>query len=231
MRTEYQYMAARARCRSNLQIPGLVRDWDYEVKTVRTGDEVLEAAGVSLADAISDPSVLLRSDHVYGGGNSIRIDPFHPATRALIALRLSAGSRDKDTIEAGLAMSSDALAEYGVPPEIHDVYSIGDRAEHFSAVDVIGAMYVPPTDLRARRSLWARLLRRDRPAVPPAHWAARTDAAYTMIGARVAMPAHHHARAVVTAYADAVCNPLVSSAVVENRGIEVGQILTDAPQR
>src|SRR5699024_12551032 len=128
------------------------------------------------------------------------MNPFHPATGALIALRRSAGSRDKDTIEAGLAMSSDALAEYGVPPEIHDVYSIGDRAEHFSAVDVIGAMYVPPTDLRARRSLWARLLRRDRPAVPPAHWAARTDPANTMIERRAAMRAHAYERAAVRAH-------------------------------
>lgn len=230
MRTEYRYLAARDRCRNNLQIPDLVRSWDYEVITVRTGDELLRTVGVSLAEAIADPSVLLRTDHAYGGGNSIRIDPFHPASRALIALRLSAGTREEETIESALAMASEALAEHGVPPEIDDVYAVGDRAQNFSAGDVIAALYVPPTDLPPRRSLWTWLRRRDCPAVPAAHWAARVDAAYTVVGARVAMPEHHHARAVVTAYADAVCNPLVTGPLVENRGDEVGQILTDALQ-
>lgn len=230
MKAEYLYMAARDRCRANLQIPDFVRHWDYEVKTVRSGDEVLDTIGLSLAEAINDPSVLLRDDLAYGGGSSIKMDPFHPATRALIALRLSAGTWHKDTIETGLAMASDALAEHGVPPEIEDVHAIDDRAENFSAADVIAALYVPPTDLPPRRSLWTWLLRRDRPAVPAAHWAARADAAYTVIGARVAMPAHHHARTVVTAYADAICNPLVTGPLVENRGNEVCQILTDALQ-
>ena len=228
MRTEYQYMSARDRCRANLQIPDFVRHWDYEVKTDRSGDEVLETIGVSMAEAINDPSVLLRNDLAYAGGSSTKLDPFHPATRSLIALRLSAGTWDEETIETAFAMASEALAEHGVPPEIDDVYAIGDRAENFSVGDVIGALYAPPTDRPQRRSLWAWILRRDRPAVPAAHWAARTDAAYTMIGARVAMPAHHHARTVVTEYVDAVCNPLVSGALVENRGIEVGQILTEA---
>lgn len=230
MRTEHNYLAARHRCHNNLLIPELVRDWDYEVGTVRTGDEVLEHAGVSLADILADPTVLLRSDQAYGGGSSIRIDPFHPAARALIALRLSSGTGDEDSLETAVAMASDMLAEHGVPPEIEDVYAIGDRAENFAVEDVIGVLYVPPTELPWRRSLWARMRRRELPAVPAAHWAARSDAAYTMIGARVALPVHHHARAVVTAYTEALANPAVPAALVVERGIEIGQILAGAQQ-
>lgn len=225
MRTEHEYMAARDRCRANLDTPMIVRDWDYQVTTVRTGEEILAAAGLTEQEVLSDPTLVLSSDEAYAGGNSLRIDPFHPAARALISLRLAAGTGDEKTLEAAIAMATDALAEHGVPPEIADAHAIGDRAENFDPIDVVGSLYVPPTE--ERQSLWARIRRRPLPTVTASEWAARADAAYTMIGARVGMPDHHRARPIVTGYVDALANPAVPAAIVVERGIEVGQSLTD----
>lgn len=225
MRTEDEYMAARDRGQRNLSIPQLVRDWDYQVTTVRTGEEVLTAAELTQQAVIADPTLLLSSDEAYGGGSSLKIDPFHPAARALIALRLAAGTGDEETLEAAIAMAADALDEHGVPPEIADVYAIGNRAENFDPIDVVGSLYVPSTE--ERQSLWARIRRRPLPTVTASEWAARADAAYTMIGARVGMPGYHRARPVVSAYAEALANPAVPAAIVVERGVEVGQILTD----
>jgi len=225
VRSEKEYMAARDRGQRNLTIPLLVRDWDYAVETVRTGEEILAAAELTQQAVLADPTLVLSSDEAYGGGSSLLIDPFHPAARALIALRLAAGTGDEKTLEAAIAMAADALAEHGVPPEIADVYATGDRAENFSAIDVIGSLYVPPTE--GRQSLWARIRRRPLPTVTASEWAARSDATYTMIGARVSMPGHHSARSVVTGYVDALANPAVPSSLVVERGVEVGQILTD----
>lgn len=236
MRAEQFYVEPRERCRANLLTPLVVRDIDYAVQTARSGMQVLEASGLTEDDVLSDPTLLLRSDEAYGGGNPLRIDPFHEAARPLFGLRLAAGTRDEDVLEAAVAMAVDAIAEHGVPPEITDVHSVGQRALDFLATDVIAALYIPraePHVDRALRQPWLRrLLGRHKPQemISPSQWADRVDAGYTMIGARASMPQHHRSRLAVTAYTRTVLNPLIPVDLVLRRGEEIALLLTESSE-
>lgn len=235
MRRERQYMEPRDRCRANLLTPVVVRDMDYKVQTVRSGEQVLAESRLSLDDVLANPMLLLCSDEAYSGGAAMRIDPFHAAARSLIALRLATGTRDEDVLEAAVAMAVDAIAEHGVPPEIADVHAVGVRANDFSTADVVAALYIPraePQSGRSPRRSWIRrvLGRRNTdltPTVTPFEWADRADAAHTMIGARVSMPAHHPARSEVTAYTEVLLNPALPTELVVQRGTLMTLLLTE----
>lgn len=233
MRRERQYMEPRDRCRANLLTPVVVRDIDYKVQTVRSGEQLLAESRLSLDDVLANPMLLLSSDEAYSGGAAIRIDPFHAAARSLIALGLATGTRDEDVLEAAVAMAVDAIAEHGVPPEIADVHAVGVRANDFSIADVVAALYIPraePQSGRSPRRSWIRrvLGRRNTDlTVTPFEWADRADAAYTMIGARVSMPAHHRARSEVTAYTEVLLNPALPTELVVQRGTLMTLLLTE----
>lgn len=182
----------------------------------------------------SDPSLLL-SGSAYGGGATLRVDLFHAAGRALLALRLAAETWNEEILETALAIAADAIAQHGVPPEITDVHSIGSRAEDFSASDLIAALYIPRAELATRSSFTRKILNRlhghSTPTIRPTQWIERVDAAATMIGARASMPFHHRVRSEVTAYTEAVTNPLVAASLVVRRGEDLGQVLTEWSER
>lgn len=235
MRREREYMMVRDLCRENLRIPLGVRDLDYDVQMVRSGDEVLADAGLTVAEVLNDPTLLLRREAYQA--ESIRIDPFHAAAGPLISLRLAAGTWNEDVLEIAVAMAVDAIAEHGIPPEIADVCATDLRAEDYSDVAVIGAMFIPSAEPQPSRKepffSWMRrvlgpILRSPHrePTISPYHWAERADAAYTMVGARASMPADHPARSQVTQYLDTLLDPRVPDALVLLRGIQVGDLLT-----
>lgn len=213
----------RLRDRANLQIPTAIRHLDYNVHTVRTGIEVVADAGLTLDEVVADPFRLLTGS-AYQDGNVMRCDPFHPATRALIALRLAAATSDADVLGEAVTEAHTAIAQHGVPPEIDCAYAVGTRGEDFCAVEVIAAMWtgesLPVPRRNLLRRLWSRLWRRLRwrlppPTLSPEQWRERADAAYTMAGALVAMPADHPARPAVCEYTRAVMNPGVPGGLME----------------
>lgn len=152
--------------RENLGGPAFAKEMDYNVNTVRSGDDVLTSAGLSKDDVIKDPTVLL-SGSAYNGGNTTTMDPFHSATPALNDLRFASGSGNESDIESAVAKTVDAIHQHGVPNQIDGVSSIGARAERFDPVELVGAM----------------------PHLTEAMgWQERAEAAHTMMAAQVAMP-------------------------------------------
>lgn len=225
-----EYRGFQERCRANLQVPLVARHLDYEVTTIRSGQEVLTDAGLTTEEVLADPTLLLRGE-AYDGGLTTHVDPFHAATRWLIALRLAAGTQDEDVLEAAVAMAVDAIAEHGVPPEISDVHSVGLRAQDFSAADVVGSLYIPSAEPEAGRlSRVAHRIRRalrtrPMPTFSAGRWLDRAEAGYTMVGARASMPADHPARSLVTGYTEVVLDPGVVDSLVMLRGDHVGAVL------
>lgn len=152
--------------RENLGGPAFAKEMDYNVNTVRSGDDVLTSAGLSKDDVIKDPTVLL-SGSAYNGGSTVAMDPFHSATPALNDLRFASGSGSESDIESAVAKTVDAIHQHGVPNQIDGVSSIGDRAERFDPVELVGAM----------------------PHLTEAMgWQERAEAAHTMMAAQVAIP-------------------------------------------
>lgn len=207
----------RQRDRANLEIPTSVRHLDYSVHTARTGPEVLADAGLTLDGVLKNPFRLLSGD-AYGGGNTFRVDPFHPAARALIDLRLAAATNDASVLGKAVTHAVDAIAAHGAPPEIDDAYAVGVRGQDFCAPDVIAALWtggsLPVHRGNLARRVWRRLRRRVPPTLSPEQWRERADAAYTMAGALVAMPADHPARPAVREYTEAVMAPGVSGGLM-----------------
>lgn len=162
---DYQHYAEKAR--GNLSGPEFSREMEYNVSTVRTGDDVLTNAGFTKQQAIADPTTLLSGD-AYDGGRTTAMDPFHAATRALNELRFAGNSGDETAIQRAVERAADAIHQHGVPNQVDGAHSIGDRASRFEAVEIVAAM--------------PRL--GDSPT-----WMERAEAAHTMQAAQVAMPA------------------------------------------
>lgn len=179
----YEHFAEQAR--GNLGGPAFAKEMDYNVNTVRSGDDVLTSAGLSKDDVIKDPTVLLSGD-AYNGGSTVAMDPFHGATPALNDLRFASGSGNEDAIEGAVAKAVDAISQHGVPNQIDGVSSIGARAERFDAVQLVGAMPMLSES---------------------ASWQERAEAAHTMQAAQVAMPADFAAREAVQEFTAALSSP------------------------
>lgn len=186
----YERYAEQAR--GNLSGPAFSREMDYNVNTVRSGEDVLHNAGLTKQQVVADPTVLL-SDSAYDGGRTTSMDPFHPATPALNELRFAGNSGTESDIEGAVAKAVDAISRHGVPDQIGGVHSIGDRAANFEPVQLLGAMPSLTSD---------------------ASWQERADAAHTMQAAQVAMPQDFTARESVQSYTDALSNPTVDPATL-----------------
>lgn len=168
----------RSRALRNLRIESELRAYEYKIEAVRTGEEVLAAAGLTFQDIAVDPRHLFLSD-AYEGGNALRFDPFHRATSWLLRLRFADHDGNPDSIHGAIIQASKALREHGVPSEIADAYAIDARAEEFSVQDVLAVMPVL-TDAMG--------------------WLDRAEGALGMIGALVGVPGDYHARDVIREY-------------------------------
>lgn len=155
------------KARENLAGPDFSREMDYNVSTVRSGDDVLHNADLTKQQVIADPTVLL-SGSAYDGGRTTAMDPFHPATGALNELRFAGGSGSEADIESAVAKAVSAIDRHGVPDQVGGAHSIGDRATRFDPAEIIGAMPRLGTD---------------------ATWQERAEAAHTMQAAQIALPA------------------------------------------
>lgn len=155
------------KAKENLNGPVFAKEMEYSVSTVRSGDDVLSNAGLSKEQVMANPTLLLTSD-AYEGGATTKMDPFHPSTAALNELRFVSSSGDEDSIQAAVAKAVDSISEHGVPSQVNGVNSIGDRAERFDPVQLVGAMPQLSENMT---------------------WQDRADAAYTMMAAQVALPA------------------------------------------
>lgn len=183
--TEMTRREYRLRARNNLRVPEPLRGYEYAVEVVRTGDEVLEAEGLTLREVLIEPRHLLFGD-AYRGGATLALDPFNPATPELAALRLADGTGDPSAIHETIRHSSTALRASGVPDEVGAVHPTSGRADEFSAMDVIAVM--PDFDDMTT-------------------WRERARAAHEMLGALVSVPADCSARSAVHAYTSALSNP------------------------
>lgn len=182
-----EILELRRRAGQNLRIEPELRAYEYEVQTVRTGNEVLADAGLTLDDVHIEPRHLVRSS-AYEHADPLRIDPFHQATSRLRWLRFADHTGNPDSIHAAIIHASKALREYGVPSEVEDVYAIDNRAEEFRFVDVLAAMPV---------------LTEDTP------WMDRLEGAGYMMGAYVATPKDHPARTAIREYTWHLATPSV----------------------
>lgn len=191
--TEATKREYRRRARRNLEVPAPLRPYEYAIEVARTGDEVLESEGLTLRDVLIEPRHLLVGD-AYRGGTSIAMDPFHPATTELTALRLADGTGDPSAIHETINHASKALRVHGIPDEVGAVHSIGGRADEFSAMDVLAVM----PNLGSLTS-----------------WRERAYATYEMMGALVAVPHDNPARVATLEYVSALANPGVSLALVD----------------
>ncbi|SMX66772.1 hypothetical protein BI49514_00317 [Brevibacterium iodinum ATCC 49514] len=156
------------KARENLAGPEFSREMDYNVSTVRSGDDVLHNSELTKQQVLDDPTVLL-SGSAYDGGRTTAMDPFHAATGALNELRFAGGSGNEADIESAVAKAVSAIDRHGVPDQIGGVHSIGDRATRFDPAEIIGAMPRLGTD---------------------ATWQERAEAAHIMQAAQVALPAN-----------------------------------------
>lgn len=163
--TDYTHFVEKAR--GNLTGPQFSREMDYNVSTVRSGDDVLHNSDLTKQQVIADPTVLL-SGSAYDGGRTTAMDPFHPATGALNELRFAGGSGNEADIESAVARAVTAIDRHGVPDQVGGIHSIGDRAANFDPAEIVGAMPRLGTD---------------------ATWQERAEAAHTMQAAQVALPA------------------------------------------
>lgn len=176
----------RRRAGQNLRIEPELREYEYEVETMRTGEEVLADAGLTLDDVHIEPRHLVRS--AYEHGDPLRIDPFNRATSRLHWLRFADHTGNPDSIHVAMIHASKALRQYGIPSEVEDVYAIDHRAEEFQRVDVLAAMPV---------------LTEDTP------WLDRLEGVQHMLGAFVATPRDHPARTAIREYTWHLATPSV----------------------
>lgn len=179
----------RRRAGQNLRIEPELREYEYEVQTVRTGDEVLADADLTPDDVHIEPRHLVRSS-AYEQGDPLRINPFHRATSRLHWLRFADHTGNPDSIHVAMIHASKALREYGVPSEIDDAYAIDHRAQEFQRVDVLAAMPV---------------LTEDTP------WLDRLEGVQYMLGAVVATPRDHPARTAIREYTWHLATPSVTN--------------------
>lgn len=186
---------AQARVNRTLHTPYNEVLLAYDVEVLRSGEEVLESGSLMLAEVVEWPCLLLSGDP-YAGGDTLSIDPFHPAFLALAELRLAAGldltrPADQGHFERTMVAAGMAIHRHGVPQEVGRVSAHADRAHHFEANDVLGIlpegwMLGPPTVATAMM---------------------RTTATVSLIGSLCRMPAEHPARAAVEEYVGFLATP------------------------
>lgn len=179
----YEEYAEQAR--GNLTGPDFSREMDYNVSTVRSGDDVLHNADLTKQQVMADPTVLL-SGSAYDGGRTTAMDPFHPATGALNSLRFAGSSGNEADIESAVAKAVTAIDRHGVPDQIDGVHYIGDTK--FDPFDLVGAM----PELRESMT-----------------WQERAEVAHTMQAAQVGLPAdvNDTIRDGVTTFTDYLSRP------------------------
>ncbi|GAA3288196.1 hypothetical protein [Nesterenkonia halobia] len=173
------------RAKENLNGPSFAREMEYNINTVRSEADVLSEAGISQEQVTSDPTLLL-SGEAYDGGSTVQMDPFHPVTGAMNQLRFAASSGDEDAMEKAVDQASEAVAQHGVPSQISEISSVGERAEKFESIQLVGAM--PDLDEMST-------------------WQDRAEAAHTMMAAQVDMPEDYPAREAVQDYTAALSTP------------------------
>lgn len=201
----------REQALNNLTEPAFMQDVHYAATGRTQGADVLDAVGVSRAQAVQDPSVLFTSQ-AYGSDSTARMDPFHPSAGALNDLRFAASAGDQDQLQEALGRASEAIRDHGVPDYVSSVHSIGDKADQFSSASVLGAIpnITPETSLSER-----------------------AGAARAMMGAQAAMPADHPAREVVGDYTDALADPSADSATLDAARLaavhEVASVMRESP--
>lgn len=187
----YEHYAKQAR--NNLDMPVHARNMAYTQAGRVEGDEVLDAAQMSLSDAVAHPDTLLSGD-AYSGGDTTKMDPFHAATGAMMQLRFASASGDADAIEKAMNDASTVIADHGVPAQMSGMHAIGDQAAAFNPVALMGAMPNIGTDTSMVE---------------------RADAAQTMMAAAVSMPADYGARNEVMAYTEALATPTVDPGTLD----------------
>lgn len=194
---------------SNLTGPAGTRDAEYAVRTVKDGNEVLEDAGIARQQAVENPMALLSGD-AYNGGATTAMDPFHPATAAMNELRFASSTGDEDKIQHAVENAAEKIAQHGAPAQVDPaIHSVGDRAQAFESVALLGAMPTITANTTPEQ---------------------RADASYTMMGAQVAMPEGYAAREQVQAYTDALANPSVDYAALETLQMTAINAINEASQ-
>lgn len=198
--------------RNNLDLPVHARDLRFAQPGRINGENVLDNGKLTMNDVLTDPSKLLAGD-MYAGGDTTKMDPFHPATPALTQLRFAAATGNPDHLETAMNMAGAAIEAHGIPSQIDSMHAIGPQAAAFTPIALAGAIPQVPVD-----------------ATPEV----RADAAQTMVAAAASMPVNYTARPQVEAYTAALSNPAVEAPVLETLRVgaldAVGQTMGVDPE-
>jgi hypothetical protein len=128
------------------------------------------------------------------------MDPRHQATPALMKLMFAEPNPDSEQFKAAFREAASAVASYGVPNKVDAVWSVGQTAQDFSGMSVLGVMrQLDPND-----SVQQRL-----------------NDAIAFSAASASIPADHPAFQVVNQYREALANPGVSAGEVNTLGLNV----------
>lgn len=187
-----QYFGEQARAVTSG--PEFGRSEDIRPTIALSGADVLAQAGLSRGEVETNPIQLLTNDSAYGGGDTTRMDPMHPATEAMTNLRFAAAGGNEQEIQVAVLAASESIAQHGVPSEISQVRSYGAVAQDFEPMSVVGAMPSLSED---------------------SSWRDRAEGAVTMQSAMAQMPADHPASDAVQSYVQALSNPAVDLGAVD----------------
>ena len=211
-----------ADAKDNLTGPSFAKNQDVKPNVTMSGDDVLKALNISPAQAVADPSHLVKGDNApYGGGDTTAMDPRHPATEPLTELRfaLARAREDGEETKPGSATAQDvtqtaqraqdAIAEHGVPSVVSGTHTTGETAAAFSSAQVVGAMPNLTDDVG---------------------WQERAAGAVTMQQASAMMPEGHPATGQVQSYVSALANPAVDTATVEGLKLQAIQAFDDTQE-
>ncbi|MEV0133892.1 hypothetical protein AB0H83_36170 [Dactylosporangium sp. NPDC050688] len=150
-----------------------------------------------------NPRVLSAEYHQPG-----QMDPRHPATAALLRLEFTPASATewREVFQEAV----DAVGTYGLPDKISELYSVGDTAQDFSEISLLGVMRhrSPQLDMDERLA---------------------DLAAFTAAAASI--PRDHPAFDAVNDYRTALASPMMSDDVVNGLGRRVfDALMTENPQ-
>lgn len=182
----------------------LTRSPDLAVQGRVTGSDALAASGLTMQEAVDNPSVLVTpvTDDSsmmapYNNGSTAHMDPSHPATEPLTRLKFAEQSGTNTEVAQARAAAQSAIQEHGIPDEVSAVRSEGPTAAQFDPQQMFAASPVLSPDMP---------------------WQDRADAAVAMQAAATALPAEFGpgASAAVDAYVGALGSPEVGTGEVEN---------------
>lgn len=195
-----------ANARQGVDGPMFARNANLIPEVEKTGQQVLAGAGLNRDQVVADPSLLL-TGNMYKGGDTTAMNPLHPATAHLNAMRFAMAHGDEEGSAAAMAKAAAAIAEHGVPDQISGISAKGAAAANFSPVSVVGSM----------------------PTKTATTWQQRAYDASTMQAAAASLPAGHPATDVVRGYVAALSNPAVKPGEVEGLKFEAIRALENAP--